>query len=60
MDLLTKSGCSRYVEFKAVNKICIYQSGVVEQVHYYSEIHAAMHSILFRFHVHEQMYLKAN
>lgn len=32
VDLLTKSGCSRYVEFKAVTKICIYESGKVQQV----------------------------
>ena len=32
VDLLTKSNCSRYVEFKAVSKICIYQSGTIEQV----------------------------
>ena len=40
MDLLTKSGCSRYVEFKAVSKICIFQSGKVEQV-YISQIAAS-------------------
>lgn len=32
VDILTKSGCSRYVEFKAISKVCVYQSGRVEQV----------------------------
>lgn len=36
VDLLTKSGCSRYVEFKAVSKVCFFQSGKVEQVHVYA------------------------
>ncbi len=40
MDLLTKSGCSRYVEFKAVNKICIYHSGMVEQVQATATLHS--------------------
>ncbi len=32
VNLLTESGCSRYLEFKAVGKICILQDGQVEQV----------------------------
>ena len=32
VDTLTKSDCSRYVEFKAVSKVCVYQSGKIEQV----------------------------
>lgn len=32
VDALAKSGCSRYVEFKAITKICVFQSGKVEQV----------------------------
>ena len=46
VDTLTKSGCSRYVEFKAINKVCVYQSGKVEQV---GKINAVKTKIRFFF-----------
>ena len=62
MDLLTNSGCSRYVEFKAINKICMYQSGTIEQVYIQIQLQGPFHIIIYieRYHVHVQMYLKAN